>query len=204
MGAHNIEFTMPGTPSFIAIQKKFKEQQQDDHGYNGHREGYSGDFQTVREVKDHTNQTFDSYNQAHDYCMDKAEKWVSVVAVRYRFLEKFEPTKKLQDMKTKLDGLVFKLTDLNKIATVLPKFVSCECCSSKINSEHLSKGHYITCPICRKGDFRPMSIQRSETSLKLKITEVRAAYEGQLKIEKAKALKKSGKVGTLVAGWGAS
>lgn len=83
MGACNIEFTAPGNYSRNQVVEKFREQQSCDAMYNGHQEGYSGDFQTVDEVKFHDVE-FTSYREAHDYCLKHAQKWEFVVAVRLK------------------------------------------------------------------------------------------------------------------------
>lgn len=88
MGACDIRFTLKGDASRSDVLEAFKKKQLSDAEYNGHREGYSGDFQTVHEVKFHTEfpgcpSLFPSFNDAYEYCLEKAEKWVYVVAVRY-------------------------------------------------------------------------------------------------------------------------
>lgn len=208
MGAHNIEFDMAGTPSFSAIQKRFKEQQDADNRENGNG-SYSGDFQTVHSVDDHTYKTFDSYSEAHNYCMEKAKKWDTVVAVRYKFIdnEKFKYSAKVEKLKTKLEALNQKLRDLNALPVKLSKFATCEGCQSKISTAHLKTGFGARthkCPVCGEGDFRPMSIQRSEIKIKAKIELAQGLLDVQKKAEKTKGMSKFGKVGTLVAGWGAS
>ncbi len=210
MGAHNIEFDMVGAPSFSAIEKKFKEIREENRDYNGHQEGYSGDFQTVHAVKDHTHKTFDSYNEAHKYCLDVAQKWDFVVAVRYRFLPKdgFKYSAKYEKLKTKFEALNLQLQTLeNKPAKLTKAFVTCEGCRSKISTKHLGEvGHRqrTTCPVCNEGDFRPLSVLRSITKVKAKIELAQKVLEALKKSEREKGLKKAGKVGTLVAGWGAS
>lgn len=202
MGAHNIEFEMPGAPSFSAIQKRFEQQQREDNHENGNR-SYSGDFQTVRRVEDHTHKTFDSYNEAHNYCLEKAEKWVSVVAVRYRFIdrEKFKYSAKVEKLAAKLQALNEQLRTLQNKPVKMREFQTCEGCRSKVATKHM-RG--TKCPVCGEGDFRPLSVQRSIVKVKAKIDLAQKALESQKKTEKEKGMKKFGKVGTLVAGWGAS
>jgi len=84
MGACNIEIYLTGKQSGKEIDEAFNRQQEDDAAYNGHRDGYSGDFQTVREVQYHLTKVFESHDLAHDYCLNNAEKWHSVVAVYYK------------------------------------------------------------------------------------------------------------------------
>lgn len=82
MSACNIEFDIPDCNK-KEVEKAFQQKQKKDREYNGHQEGYSGDFQTVHSVKVH-DKIFDSYNEAHSYCLDHAEKWDFVVAVKYK------------------------------------------------------------------------------------------------------------------------
>jgi hypothetical protein len=84
MGACDISFTLKGKVKFEEIGKAFRHRQGIDQIENGHQSGYSGDFQTVDKVIDRTYQVFDSYEEAFDYCLENCEKWVSVVAVRYK------------------------------------------------------------------------------------------------------------------------
>jgi hypothetical protein len=73
MGASNIEFDIPECDE-SKLRKAFLKQKKEDQSCNGHQEGYSGDFQTVEDVKIH-DKTFNDYTEAHDYCMNNAEKW---------------------------------------------------------------------------------------------------------------------------------
>lgn len=84
MGACNIDFNLKGKAKVDEIRTAFRNQQKEDRDYNGHRDGYSGDFQTVEGVELHQDKTFDDYHEAYDYCLDNAQKWYSVVAVYYK------------------------------------------------------------------------------------------------------------------------
>ncbi len=63
--------------------KLLKEQQEEDAYQNGHRHGYSGDFQTVDSVK-LVDKVFDNRNEAEEFCLSNAEKWFYVVAVEVK------------------------------------------------------------------------------------------------------------------------
>jgi len=205
MGAHNIEFEMAGAPSFHAIKEKFNDLRKENRDYNGHQEGYSGDFQTVHDVKDHTNLMFDDYNAAHEYCMKTAQKWDFVVAVRYKFLDKtaFKYSAKVEKLSAKLTALNTQMLTLVRAPVKLPKFATCEGCHSKVATQNLRQGS-TKCPVCGEGDFRPLGLQRKIAKLNAKIKLAEKARDAQVKSEREKGLKKHGKVGTLVAGWGAS
>jgi len=84
MGATNICHVMKGKQDKPAIEKAFRERQKSDQAENGHRHGYSGDFQTVRSIDySFLGKVYPSYNEAEEVCLDHAEKWETVVAVYY-------------------------------------------------------------------------------------------------------------------------
>ena len=201
MGSCNVEIEMAGAPSWSAIQKRIKEEQVSDREYRGHQEGYTGDFQTVDDIKDRTDLTFDSYNEAHEYCLNNTEKR-EAMAVRYRFIDdgKFKYSAKVEKLIAKRKELNDRLNALGQIVSKLPAFKTCEGCQSKVATKHL-RG--TKCPVCHEGDFRSLSIQRSELKLKTKIELLTKEFETLKKTERDKGLKKFGKVGTLVAGWAA-
>lgn len=84
MGATNIEFILKAKATKTEINKAFKLKRESDKDENGHRSGYSGDFQTVDRVEYHLNQTFETIGDAVDYCLDHAEKWETVIAVYFK------------------------------------------------------------------------------------------------------------------------
>ena len=85
MGACDISFNLKGKASKAEISRAFSNQVASDRSENGHADGYSGDFQTVHCVSfDHLGEVFDSHALAFDYCISKAKKWESVVAVYYK------------------------------------------------------------------------------------------------------------------------
>jgi hypothetical protein len=61
-----------------------KKRQKEDKKENGTQQGYSGDFQTVSEVIDHTHKVFEDIGSAQEYCLSVAQKWESVVAVQFK------------------------------------------------------------------------------------------------------------------------
>ena len=84
MGANNIQFKLGGEKTFSDVKQAFTDRVKEDRQNNGHQQGYSGDFQTVSEVKNHGHlEPFRDYDEAHEYCLDNAEKWDFVVAVKY-------------------------------------------------------------------------------------------------------------------------
>lgn len=84
MGASNIQFYLDGKASRSQIEQQFKQKQQEDEG-DADEDGYGGGFSTVRKVDySYFHQVFNSENEAFDFCMQKAEKFYSVVAVVYK------------------------------------------------------------------------------------------------------------------------
>ena len=83
MGACDISMRVDGNKTQDEVVNAFRKRQEQDRIYNGHQDGYSGDFQTVNRV-DFTDKEFQSANDGLDYCLDHAQKWDSVVAVKVR------------------------------------------------------------------------------------------------------------------------
>jgi hypothetical protein len=83
MGATNIDYVIKGKANKTEIDKSLRLQQEKDREYNGHQEGYSGDFQTVGEIKLLTKDVFDNQQKAEEYCLDNAQKWDFVVAAYF-------------------------------------------------------------------------------------------------------------------------
>lgn len=206
MGAHNIEFDIPDGPRSDVI-KAFKEQRESDRDYNGHQEGYSGDFQTVSDVKIH-DKVFDSYNEAHEYCLDNAQKWDYVVAVKYKqsISNKKSLPKKILDLKNKIKNEIDMLQKLKtsigeEVVNAKSKTIGCKNCDSKINRKFINKNS-LSCPVCRStllSDTNQKRIKNKEDRIK--------SLQDNLKKEESKFLNKNNKLAKLrwlVAGWGAS
>jgi hypothetical protein len=200
MGACNIEFDIPKKATWSEIQERFKRQREQDRIENGQR-SYTGDFQTVDKVVDYTNNVFNSYNEAHEFCMQKAEKWISVVAVYYKDI-KIKPNKQIEKLGKKLTQLVNEYEASQLLTVKLPKFVTCEGCSSRVSTSH-TRGY--ECPVCGEGDFRPLGLQRKLAKLKAKIELLKEKRSGLITALKTKQAAKQGDkdLKTLVAGLGA-
>lgn len=205
MGAHNIEFEIDKKASWSEIKSAFDRQKEQDKVYNGPQQGYSGDFQTVNEVKDHTYKVkvFSDYNEAHNYCMEKAEKWISVVAVYYYDFN-IKQSKKLEKIGQRIKDTRIQLNELKCKPVKLAKFVTCEGCGSKVSSQHIKS---VTCPVCHEGDFRPLGLQKSIKKLEVKIKLLEENYTKLKQDDWQKLIlkqKDDKNIKTLVAGWGAS
>ena len=64
------------------LAKDFRRQIASDKDENGHRDGYSGDFQCF-DGMEITDEVFDTYQEAEDYVEANGEKWGAAVAVKY-------------------------------------------------------------------------------------------------------------------------
>jgi hypothetical protein len=133
--------------------------------------------------------------------MENSEKWEHVVAVYYRDTQ-IKPSKQLEKCNAKIQELINQLNTLERQPVKLPKFVTCEGCSSRVSTSHAKS---IKCPVCREGDFRPLTLQRKITKLKSKIEFLRTKKSGMIDALKQKELAKQNdkSIKTLVAGWGA-
>lgn len=82
MGAHNISIERSGKLSKSEILKVFNDQKLEDSHVNGHQYGYSGDFQTIHEVKfDVLYDGIGNYNKDYELALNKAEKWNHAQAI---------------------------------------------------------------------------------------------------------------------------
>lgn len=200
MGACNIEFTLGRKASRNEIYDAFKNQQDQDRNENGHRDGYSGDFQTVHKIDYRLDNVFASYNEAHEYCLKHASKWETAVAVYYfDGAVKSKGLDRLTDQLTKLHAKlqVLQRTPLSRAKT----FQTCENCKSKVALKHFSGD---ACPVCRT-DLRPDRLLRSIATLKGKIDALTAKRDAKLQGERQKLIAKAkpSQIKTMVAGWGA-
>jgi hypothetical protein len=84
MGASSISFNIVAKATQAEIEQALLEQQREDADYNGHRDGYSGDFQTVEGVdSSHLGKIYANEDDAYDFALENAEKWGAAVAVYY-------------------------------------------------------------------------------------------------------------------------
>jgi excinuclease UvrABC ATPase subunit len=150
MGACSIEFTLSGKKTRQQIERAFKKRKREDKDYNGHREGYSGDFQTVHEVKHH-DKIFNSYNDAWDYCLDNAQKWDYVISTYYLDLDVSKDVKwktlaqNVSRLELKEDVKDLKQKLFSQMKNAKSVKVTCKGCTSSINRSYLKNEK---CPIC--------------------------------------------------------
>jgi len=198
MGACNIEFTLNKKASRNEIYDAFKKQQDSERSENGHRDGYSGDFQTVHKIDYRLDTVFTSYSEAHDFCLKHASKWETVVAV-YFCNVKVE-SKTVTKLTDQVKALSVQLQDLERTPLARSKaFQTCTACKSKVALKHF---HGASCPVCR-ADLRPKALQARIARLKTKLATLQAKRADKIKTERQKAIEKGSQVETMVAGWGA-
>jgi len=148
MGADYISLTYKGSLTKDQVAKKVNGQRKEDRSYNGHQEGYSGDWQTISDIGYKASKVFDTFDEAYDWCVDKTEKH-SGTAVKYREYPKV-PNNKITDLKTKITEASNSLATLrSKTSEALKKATSktigCKNCDSKISREYLRGPK---CPVC--------------------------------------------------------
>lgn len=153
MGADFISLEFDGKLSKEDIRKELDKQRERDSEYNGHQEGYSGDWQTIDNKSIiFTDIKFNSYDDAHNYVADNCEKW-SGMAVKYKEIKQSDVTKhpeykKITKRQKQLEKLGLKVTaitnkQVDKIHT--KEFAKCVNCNSKVNIKYV-RTH--TCCVC--------------------------------------------------------
>jgi len=220
MGACDISFTLDGKLSPDKVRQAFLDKKKENEEYNGHREGYSGDFQTVDWCKI-TDEVFNSYNEAFEYCLNNAEKWSHVIAVRYKTNIKVKPDKKLKKLRTQYKKISRRLAIIenkynrwyNGIKTkrqpLLDKKKTAHCvyCKSTLNLTY-RRGRF-TCPVCgmiliTKSQYKRYKELRKDidkwTKLKNDLGEKIDNVYNKLREQ---AAEQSTETEWLVAGWGA-
>lgn len=199
MGACDISFIIGKKATVSEVGDALQARRNEDREENGHREGYSGDFQTVTGVECHFNTVFTSHREAIDYCLSKAEKWGNAIAVYFVqvSIESSKTQKKLEEQIVQWKEEQVKLHRFQDKTG----FVKCKHCGSRLNKKHMV---YKTCRLCdqslltraeqRKADRLDRDIRQTQEKIGLLIEESRK-----------KALEKNGhkNLKTLVAGWGA-
>lgn len=196
MGACDISLHLKGKRTKEQIEKAFKQQRAQDREYNGHQEGYSGDFQTVDGVDYHLDQVFPNEKKAMEYCLEKASKWDTVVAVY--FISNFKYSKKVDKLNKKIDELNAKIRDIeeeNRKKIKSKKFVTCLRCKSRLNTHYVQAG----CWGCRSS----LLSSTKTDNLHKKIQALQIKIDEQKKLDEQKAKASSRNVDTLIAGWGA-
>ena len=158
MGACDISFTISGKASMKEVSDAFLTRQQRDREYNGHQEGYTGDFQTVNSVKCEFGKVFTSFNEAYEYCLSNASKWEHVVAVHY-----IDVTVEKTKLQIKLEEKIVKLKEEERMLNRMdnkPGFIKCAHCNSRLSKKHLT---YKTCVLCGQSLLTRRELKKAET-----------------------------------------
>lgn len=212
MGAEYIDMTLDNM-STSDLKKAFKERQEQDNAYNGHQDGYSGDFQTVSDlrIKDII---FESFDEASDYCSENAQKWDFALAVKYKEYPETPKSnsakylsglssKKLATLKSRLTKEKESYSKLsNKITSGFKnrksKLISCKNCDSKINKDFIStqSPYDINCKVCNRSLLSDTDLKRLE-NFNDKIRKL----EKDFKDEETKLKKKSQKSKKATVKW---
>ena len=188
MGATNIEMELKGTLDKGSILKKVSEQAAEDREYNGHQDGYSGDWQSVDDVIC-IDKVFDNFEDAYGYCNGNAEKWGPAIAVRYYKTSKSaKKSKTLIKLEDRLENLYESGSDLYKksvedIRGAKSKNIGCKECGSSLSRPYLKNE---ICPMCKTSLFSE-TIKGRISRQKEKIKEL----EESIKTEKEKIEQKN-------------
>jgi hypothetical protein len=148
MGGCTITLTAKGHLTNKEIVEMVDRQRIEDREYNGHQEGYSGDWQTVHDIDIRGDLVFNSYAEAEEWCNNNVEKW-SGAAVKYK-KQSVLASAKLDKLEIKLKEEYQKLATLKediktKFRSRKSKFVGCPECKSSLN---LSKFRDTSCLVC--------------------------------------------------------
>lgn len=196
MGACDISLELKGKVSKTEINAAFTEQRYKDRCENGDG-SYTGDFQTVHKVDYHLDRVFPSHEEAFNYCLEKAVKWDTVVAVYYNDSKPIK-SKMLDKLNAKYKVLTVEREKLNLTPKWEAKFKTCPKCKSRLATEHIKR----SCPLCNE-DLRPKALLAKIARIDGKLSELQAKHKDIVNKENAKQAAKGTNVNTLVAGWGA-
>ena len=159
MGAEYIELVFNGKISSSEVEKEIRNQANLDNEVNGHRDGYSGDWQTIH-TKPKFYGEFNSSEEASNKMSDSLEKWgcgYAYVKISKRknkdnlnktTLKKIEAIEqKLLKLKDNLKMAAGSLDSLRidgagELSLPNSEFVKCKDCSSKINLKSYIKSDF--------------------------------------------------------------
>ena len=179
MGAKAVYKKFPGNYTKRQINSWFKQQKMKDqraHGMMHDKNPYKGDWQTIDHIHFHPEPLFYGFDEALEYALDNAEKWVYAIAVRYeerdpRILENglAEIRKKLEKEEVRLKT-VFKEGnhEIQQFSTE-NSHLQCKNCHSTLRTQFLKTEAYYKhrdlnsnlftflgsndiylCPLCKK------------------------------------------------------
>jgi len=169
MGATDIYFAVDGKLSVSEVKKELEKRLARDRSYNGHQEGYSGDWQTIGNIE-YRGDLFESFDKAYDFCSSHCEKWEGV-AVKFKdadeakikdnkeykkILEQLkESWEKVNDEKRKVHSRIMDTE--REFKQLKSKKVTCKKCESSLSREYLKD---TSCPLCRESLLSNTSIEQ--------------------------------------------
>jgi hypothetical protein len=192
MGAVDIWFISDGKMSKSEIEAKIEQKRDQDRSYNGHQEGYSGDWQTINHIAFPGN-FFKTKDEAFEYCRENCDKR-SGLAVRFKSVDEnsIKANKKLLKAEElikeclKLEEEIYKKITETKASifeeakSSKSKSIGCKECGSSINRAHLKS---MNCPVCQndftsetnKGKLAKLADKREKAAVQL--NELRLKYK---------------------------
>lgn len=182
---HNIEHY---TYSENVNKSKVEAELNNHVSYETRREGGGGLNSPIRWINDICN----SKEEAEVYIRNHDKGWYDQLAVMYREVPLGDPTKKIQDLKTKLNETRTKYNEMQRkvvFQDFKSDFVGCKNCGSKLSTKYLKSNG---CPLCGN-DMRSQTTLNSLARLK----EKGIALEQQLNEEVNKVRMKNVKKGTI-------
>lgn len=197
MGGQFKEIIIDGKLTDDQIKREFKEEVSYGQSYNGHQDGYSGDFQTCSGVTN-TNKTFDSYAEAETYVQENAQKWENALAVYFydkpQSVRKYSIPlqKRTNDAEKRYAELEAEFYD--SIHTAKSKTIGCKKCVSSINRNYVK---HAECPICGHNLMSATQIKRLQVA-RQKVTDLRNKRDASVKTVKPP---KRGVINTMIGAW---
>ncbi len=179
MGAKAVYKKFPGNYTKKQINSWFKQQKAKDqraHGIMHDKNPYKGDWQTIDHIHFHPEPLFYGFDEALEYALDNAEKWVYAIAVRYeerdpQILEKglAEIRMKLEKERARLKAVFMEGNHEIQQFSTENSHLQCKNCHSKLSTQFLKTGVYYRhcdfnstlftflgstdiylCPLCKK------------------------------------------------------
>lgn len=178
MGSGTVWLEFDGKLTEEQVRSEIQDKREENKDYNGHREGYSDDWQTIHHIEFYYRQEFQSHEEAFNYCADNAQKGCAIAVVFLAQTKNVDDNKKLVKMNTLIDELNFaknvlidkKHVLINEILTdaktAKSKTIGCKTCESSINRSRLKS---MGCPVCSSdltSDTNKLKIQKLETKIK--------------------------------------
>ena len=189
MGSNFVDYKYGKKLTKEQISKEFKNRQEEGRDYNGHQDGYSGDFQTVNcvTIKDNV---FNTLQEALDYIDNNASKWENAVATYYTEKTSSKTSEKVKSQlnKAREDIIILKGSIIQSIKNAKSKTIGCKKCESKINRRYISRP---ACVVCG-GELRSTTDLNRINRAELKVNTLTERYNKSLK---------SGKVCTVMGAW---